>query len=465
MFKEQDLRMDAIDGGVIKVGITDSKNIPELDEVLSIRTKEGVPLDAVVDHVDGNEAVCYVLGDSNELTLENTVTRTGEKITFPVGHHLGRVLDALGNPIDGLGPITVAAHRPIRGNPPELKEQVTKVSFFETGIKAIDFLTPLALGTKTGVLGGAGVGKTILITELISIMSKVQRGCSVFGGVGERTREATQLALDMIDADVLKDTLLIFGQMNEPAGIRYLAGLAAVTAAEYFRDEEHKDVLLFIDNLFRFSLAETELKALMGTRASEGAYSSSLSQSLAAMEERITTTSDGAITAIQAIYIPADDPADPAVVAANRHLNTVIQLDRGIANKGRYPAIDLLASHSDMLEEKFVGLEHYRTARQALETLQKREELQDVIALFGKNQLEPDQRLIVERADRLLAFFTQPFSVAQRFTGKEGKYVSVAQTIAGVKAILEGKVDEIPVEAFMNIGTIEDVWEKAERMK
>lgn len=460
--------IDEISGDVFRVTFDNPDDTPNLTETVNIKRKDGSTLVAVVDNITDTTAACYSLGDSKGITLEDEVIASGEKVSFPVGPNLGRVLSPLGTPIDGLGDIKVVDRMPIHGRAPEYQEQETNIQLFETGIKVFDLLTPLALGTKTGILGGAGVGKTVVITELMNRVSKLsgdnqdnlnKTGCSVFAGVGERTREATQLALDMIDADVLKDALLIYGQMNEPAGIRFMAALAAVTNAEYFRDQG-KNVLLFMDNLFRFSLAETELMTLMGKRASEAGYSASLSSALAMLEERITTTKKGAITAMQAIYIPADDYTDPAPVATYRHLDAVIALDRSIANKGRYPAVNVLASHSNLLERKFVGNEHYETARQALEIIQQRQDLNDVISILGKDQLEPGQKKTVERADKLLWFFTQPFNVAERFTGRIGKHVSIRETIRGVKAILHGDCDEIPEEEFANVGSIDEVFAK-----
>lgn len=462
-------QIEEVAGDVIRISFEKQEDTPNLSETIIIEKQDKSKLITVVDNIKDTTASCYALGETQGIALDDKAEATGEIISFPVGPNLGRVLNPLGVPIDGLGDIEVRDRVSIFAKPPDYEKQETKINLFETGIKVFDLLTPIALGTKTGILGGAGVGKTVVITELMNRVSKLSRdnenadtssGCSVFAGVGERTREATQLALDMIDADVLKNALLIFGQMNEPAGIRFTAALAAITNAEYFRDQG-KNVLLFMDNLFRFSLAETELMTLMGKRASEAGYSASLSSALSMLEERITTTKNGAITAIQAIYIPADDYTDPAPVATYRHLDAVIALDRSIAQKGRYPAVNVLSSHSNLLERKYVGNDHYETARRALETIQERQNLNDVISILGKDQLDPKQKQTVERADKLLLFFTQPFYVAERFNGMPGKHVSVRETIRGVKAILDGECDKLPEKAFEKVGSIDEVFAKA----
>lgn len=456
-------RISEVSNDVIKVTFDDPQDAPYIDEQIRIPREGKKPLITVVDSMDGNKVSCYTLDTTDGVSLDSQAEVIHKPISFPVGPNLGRVVNPLGEPIDGKGPLNVAEQWPIQRPPPELKEQIADIKLFETGIKAIDLLMPLALGTKTGMLGGAGVGKTVLITEIMNRMSKIQNGCSIFAGVGERTREGTQLYLDMIDSNVLQDAMLIFGQMNEPAGIRLLAALAGVTAAEYFRDVEHTDVLLFVDNLYRYSLAETELMTSMGKQASEAGYSASLAQSLAKLEERITSTRNGAITAMQAIYIPADDYTDPAPVATYQHLDAVLALDRAIARKKRYPAINLLLSFSKLLQKEFVGNDHYETAILVKWFLQQQQELNQTISMLGIDSLGQEDRLTVERADKLLLFFTQPFFVGERFSGRKGIYVSTKDTIRGAKAIMNGECDDVPEQFFANTGTIEDVLEAARK--
>jgi F-type H+-transporting ATPase subunit beta len=459
-----------VSSDTVRVDFDDPTRVPHLGEqILISRGEEHPPLRTVVHEIEGVTAKCYTLGVTEGVSLNSEAWVLPEPISFPVGPRLlGRAVTALGEPNDDGGPLTIEEYWPVERKPPELQEQKAQIQLFETGIKAIDLMVPIALGTKTGILGGAGVGKTVLITELMNRVSKAshmgeRKGCSIFAGVGERTREGTQLYLDMIDAEVLRDTLLIYGQMNEPAGMRVLAAQAGVTAAEYFRDIQRMNVLLFMDNLYRYSLAQTELAISMKDAMAEGGYPAALAEDIAKLEERITTTRNGSITAMQAIYIPADDFSDPAPVATYRNLDATLSLDRAIAAKKRYPAINLLHSSSNLLEKRFVGEEHYETAQRVLTLLQRREDLADVITILGKDQLSPNDKIAVERADKLLQFFTQPFSVSKRFTNMEGIYVNTQDTIKGAKAIMNGECDDIPEIFFANTGTIDDVRKAAQK--
>jgi F-type H+/Na+-transporting ATPase subunit beta len=464
--------IDGIDGDIIRVRFGTPEQTPLKDEIVTIRRKDQPPLVAVVDTIEGTTVSCYAMGDTKGTKIDDLAEAKGQPLTYPVGMNLGRVTDALGNPIDGLGPLQVAHRWPLRRKAPEFREQRREAEPFETGIKIIDAMFPLFKGGKFGVVGGAGVGKTIIITEWMNRISSIKqgarKGCSVFAGVGERTRELTQLALDIRDANVLDAVQIIIAAMDQPAGMRLNGALGAVTTGEYYRDEEGMDVLLFIDNLFRFSLAEAELMLTMGKRPSEGGYSATLSSALSMLEERITPTQHGSITAMQAIYVPRDNFADPAVVAASKHLDGTLILSRDIADLGRYPAIDLLASSSHLLERRHIGDRHYEIAQQVISALQKRKDLTDFINLFGIEELDAATRLQVERADKLLAFFTQRFYVAKQFTGEEGTHVSLEDTLRGIEAILnvngefdDYELDDYPVEAFMNIGGIEDVYKHA----
>jgi F-type H+-transporting ATPase subunit beta len=392
------------------------------------------------------------------------VVNTNAPITVPVGEAtLGRMFDVLGNPIDGLGPveseISYSIHRPA----PSFEEQSTSVEVFETGVKVIDLIAPFTKGGKTGIFGGAGVGKTILIQELIRSIATEHQGNSVFAGVGERTREGTQMYREMIESGVLKDTVLVYGQMNEPAGTRLRVALTALSMAEYFRDQG-RDVLLFIDNIFRFSMSGSEVSALLGRMPSAVGYQPTLATEMGQLQERITSTSKGSITSMQAVYVPADDYSDPAPVATFTHLDATIALERSISDKGIYPAVDPLASNSRILDPNVVGEEHYRTAREVQRVLQRYKDLQDIIAILGIDELSEDDKLIVARARKVERFFSQPFFVAEQFTGTPGRYVKLEESVRGFREILDGKYDDLPEQAFLMVGTIDEAVEKAAKL-
>jgi len=390
---------------------------------------------------------------------------TGSPIRVPVGENtLGRVFNVLGDPIDGLGTVESDVTYPIHRPAPPFEDQATRVEVFETGLKVIDLIAPFTRGGKTGIFGGAGVGKTIIIQELIRSIATVHQGNSVFAGVGERTREGTQMYREMIESGVLKDTVLVYGQMNEPPGVRLRVGLTALTMAEYFRDQG-RDVLLFIDNIFRFSMSGSEVSALLGRMPSAVGYQPTLATEMGELQERITSTHTGSITSMQAVYVPADDYSDPAPVATFTHLDATIALERSISEKGIYPAVDPLASTSRILDPQIVGEEHYATAREAQQVLQRYKDLQDIIAILGIEELSEEDKLVVSRARKIERFFSQPMYVAEQFTGQEGRYVSLRDSVRGFREILDGEHDDLPEQAFMMVGTIEDAREKAERLQ
>jgi F-type H+-transporting ATPase subunit beta len=383
---------------------------------------------------------------------------TGAPIRVPVGEAtLGRVFNVLGRPVDGRGEVDTTLTYPIHRLAPSFDEQSRRVEVFETGLKVIDLIAPFTKGGKTGIFGGAGVGKTIIIQELIRSIATVHQGNSVFAGIGERTREGTQMYREMIESGVLKDTVLVYGQMNEPPGVRLRVGLAALTMAEYFRDQG-RDVLLFIDNIFRFSMSGSEVSALLGRMPSAVGYQPTLATEMGELQERITSTRTGSITSMQAVYVPADDYSDPAPVATFTHLDATIALERAIADKGLYPAVDPLASTSRILDPQIVGEDHYSVARDVQQVLQRYKDLQDIIAI-------EDDKLIVSRARKIERFFSQPMSVAEQFTGQEGKYVKLRDTVRGFREILDGQHDDLPEQAFYLIGAIEEAVEKAESLK
>jgi F-type H+-transporting ATPase subunit beta len=374
---------------------------------------------------------------------------------------LGRLINVVGEPIDELGPIETEKRYPIHRPVPELSELATSTEMLETGIKAIDLIQPFARGGKIGMFGGAGVGKTVLITELIHNIATEHEGYSVFAGVGERTREGNDLWLEMKESGVINMTALVFGQMNEPPGARMRVGLSGLSVAEYFRDEMGQDVLLFIDNIFRFTLAGSEVSALLGRMPSAVGYQPTLATEMGELQERITTTKNGSITSVQAIYVPADDYTDPAVVTTFSHLDAVTRLERSIFEQARYPAVDPLASTSRILQPHVVGEEHYQTTRQVQEVLQRYEELKDIIAILGVDELSDEDRLVVARARKLEMFLTQPFFTAEQFTNRPGKYVRLEDTIKGFKMILDGKCDDLPEQSLYLLGPIEEAFEKA----
>jgi F-type H+-transporting ATPase subunit beta len=389
---------------------------------------------------------------------------TGDSIKVPVGEStLGRIFNVLGRPIDKKGDVVADTRYPIHRSAPSFAEQSTSVEVFETGIKVIDLIAPFTKGGKTGIFGGAGTGKTVIIMELIRSVATEHEGNSVFAGVGERTREGTQLYREMLESGVMKDTVMVYGQMNEPSGVRLRVALSALSMAEYFRDQG-RDVLLFIDNIFRFSMSGSEVSALLGRMPSAVGYQPTLATEMGELQERITSTRTGSITSMQAVYVPADDYSDPAPVATFTHLDATIALERSIVEKGIYPAVDPLTSTSRILDPNIVGEEHYNVAREVQRVLQRYKDLQDIIAILGIDELSEDDKLIVARARKIERFFSQPFFVAERFTNIPGRYVPLAESVRGFREILDGKCDDLPEQAFMMAGTIEDVRERAEAL-
>ncbi|MDE1921199.1 MAG: F0F1 ATP synthase subunit beta [Candidatus Omnitrophica bacterium] len=419
----------------------------------------------VAQHL-GDDLVRTIAMDTTEgLVRGQEVINTGEELLMPVGEGtLGRVMNLLGEPVDEAGPVKATKHMPIHRPAPEIDQQDTTNAILVTGIKVVDLLAPYRKGGKIGLFGGAGVGKTVIIQELIHNIAKEHGGYSVFAGVGERTREGTALFREMKEAGVLDKTSLVYGQMNEPPGARARVALSALTVAEYFRDEMHQDVLLFIDNIFRFTQAGSEVSALLGRIPSAVGYQPTLGTDMGELQERITSTKNGSITSIQAIYVPADDYTDPAPAATFAHLDATTELSRPIAELGIYPAVDPLTSTSTILSPEIVGEEHYKTARRVQEILQKYKELQDIIAILGMDELSEDDRLTVERARKIQKFLSQPFHVAEQFTGIKGKYVPLEDTIRSFKEILEGKHDDIPEQAFYMVGDISEVAAKAKTL-
>jgi F-type H+-transporting ATPase subunit beta len=410
--------------------------------------------------------------DSTEgLVRGLAVKNTGAPISMPVGPEtLGRITNVVGQPIDGLGPINAKKTSPIHRAPPTFVEQSVNVEIFETGIKVIDLLAPYRKGGKIGLFGGAGVGKTVLIQELINNVAKAHGGVSCFAGVGERTREGNDLYLEMKESKletgepVISKTALVFGQMNEPPGARARVALSALTVAEYFRDEQGQDVLLFVDNIFRFTQAGSEVSALLGRIPSAVGYQPTLGTEMGALQERITSTTRGSITSVQAIYVPADDYTDPAPATAFAHLDATTELSRAISEKGIYPAVDPLSSTSTMLDPQILGERHYRVARQVQQTLQRYKDLQDIIAILGMDELSEEDKLTVERARKVEKFLSQPFFVAQTFTNIPGRYVPLEETIASFETLLSGELDELPEQAFHLVGNVEDVKAKAKKL-
>ena len=419
----------------------------------------------VQQHLGNSWVRCLALGPTEGLSRGTEVVDRGEAVSVPVGRgSLGRLFNVLGEPLDGLGEVPSEERWPIHREPPAFEEQETSTSMLETGIKVIDLVSPFARGGKIGAYGGAGVGKTVIILELIHNIARVHQGFSVFAGVGERSREGNDLWNEMRESGVLANATLVFGQMNEPPGVRARIGLTGLTMAEYFRDNEGQDVLLFIDNIYRYILAGMEVSALLGRMPSAVGYQPTLSTEMGALEERITSTSKGSITSVQAIYVPADDYTDPGIVATFGHLDAIISLERSIAEQGLYPAVDPLASNSRILDPQVVGDEHYRVARGVQAVLQRYRDLQDIIAILGVEELSEEDKVTVGRARRLQRFLSQPMNVAEAFTGREGRYVPITETVRGFAEILEGKHDDLPEQAFYMVGTIEEAREAAEKM-
>jgi F-type H+/Na+-transporting ATPase subunit beta len=454
-----------IQGSVVDVEFPEGE-LPGIYEALEIPRQGGESLVLEVEkHLGHNWVRCVSMDTTDGLQRGLPVTATGAPIMVPVGPKtLGRIFNVLGLPIDEKGSVVADQCYPIHRPAPLFSDQSTRTEIFETGIKVIDLIAPFTKGGKTGIFGGAGVGKTIVIQELIRSVAAVHQGNSVFAGVGERSREGTQLYREMLESGVMKDTVMVFGQMNEPPGVRLRVALTALSMAEYFRDEG-RDVLLFIDNIFRFTMSGSEVSALLGRMPSAVGYQPTLSTEMGELQERITSTRHGSITSMQAVYVPADDYSDPAPVATFTHLDATIALERSIAEKGIYPAADPLASTSRILDPNIVGVEHYSTARECQRILQRYKDLQDIIAILGLDELSEDDKLVVSRARKIERFFSQPFFVAEVFTGTIGKYVPVRETVHGFREILDGNCDDLPEQAFMMAGTIEDVREKAGRLE
>jgi F-type H+-transporting ATPase subunit beta len=459
-------RISQIIGPVIDIEFSDGK-LPSIYNAIKLtRSDQSVLVLEAQQHLGENIVRCVAMDATEGLVRGMEAVDTGEPISVPVGHGvLGRLINVLGEPIDELGDVPAVKRYPIHRTPPKYEDLNTSSEILETGIKVIDLLEPYAKGGKTGLFGGAGVGKTVLIMELIRNIATEHGGYSVFSGVGERTREGNDLWLEMKGSGVLEKTAMVFGQMNEPPGARQRVGLSGLTIAEYFRDDEGKDVLLFIDNIFRFTQAGSEVSALLGRMPSAVGYQPTLATEMGALQERITSTKRGSITSVQAIYVPADDLTDPAPATAFAHLDATTVLSRQIVEQGIYPAVDPLDSTSRILDPRVVGQDHYMTAKVVQQILQKYKDLQDIIAILGMDELSDEDKIIVARARKIQRFLSQPFFVAEEFTGRSGKYVSLDQTIAGFKSIVSGECDDIPEQAFYMTGDLEEVRQAAERQK
>ncbi len=448
------------------------QDLPEIFNALRV-TSEGFdtpkPVDIIVEteqHLGEDKVRCVSMHPTDGLARGMLAEDLEGPIQVPVGEEtLGRVINVIGEPVDYLGPIKTKTKYPIHRPPPALEDQSTELEMFETGIKVIDLVQPFLKGGKIGLFGGAGVGKTVIIMELINNVAQEHGGYSVFAGVGERTREGNDLWLEMKESGVIDKTALIYGQMTEPPGARLRVGLSALSVAEYFRDEMNQDILLFIDNIFRFVQAGSEVSALLGRMPSAVGYQPNLATELGELEERITSTKKGSITSVQAIYVPADDFTDPAPATTFSHLDATTNLSRALTEIGIYPAVDPLSSYSRILDPRVIGEEHYLVAREVKEILQRHKDLQDIITILGMEELSEDDKLIVNRARKIQRFLSQPFNVAQEFTGREGKYVPIAETVRGFKEIVEGKHDDKPEQAFYMVGGIEEVAEKADKLK
>src|SRR3954464_12084913 len=451
-------------------------HLPEIYNALTVTSDyKGVQIHLVGEvqqHLGGNRVRCVALGSTDGLVRGMQAVDTGAPVSVPVGKEvLGRVFNLLGEPIDGRGPVNATEYRPIHQEPPNFDELTPKTELFETGIKVIDLLTPLVSGGKAGLFGGAGLGKTVILTELIARIASQHGGYSVFAGVGERTREGNDLWIEMqetkigkTDRSVIENTAMVFGQMNEPPGAPMRVALSPLTMAEWFRDSTGADTLLFVDNIFRFSQAGSEVSALLGRMPSAVGYQPTLATEMGALQERIASTKKGAITSVQAVYVPADDPTDPAPATAFGQLDAFLYLERSISEKGIYPAVDPLASSSRILDPHYVGARHYAIARRVQNTLQRYRELQDIIAILGVEELSEDDKLVVHRARRIERFLSQPFYVAEVFTGKSGEFTKIDDTIRSFEEICDGKWDHLPEDAFMYVGPIEQAEEQAKRL-
>jgi F-type H+-transporting ATPase subunit beta len=456
-------------GPVVDVQFT-SGNLPEIYHALRTTNttisseKENLVLE-VAQHLGENTVRAIAMDSTEGLSRGVPVRNTGEQISVPVGNSvLGRILNVVGEPIDGKGSIETKVHYPIHRKAPDFTKQSTKLEMLETGIKVVDLLAPYQKGGKIGLFGGAGVGKTVLIMELINNIAKQHGGYSVFAGVGERTREGNDLYHEMKDSGVLDKVALVYGQMNEPPGARARVALSGLSVAEYFRDEQNQDVLFFVDNIFRFTQAGAEISALLGRIPSAVGYQPNLATEMGDLQERITSTNTGSITSVQAIYVPADDYTDPAPATAFAHLDATTNLDRSLTEKGIYPAVHPLNSTSRILDPQVVGDEHYNTARRVQQILQRYKELQDIIAILGMDELSEEDKLVVARARRIERFLSQPFHVAEVFTGNPGRYVKVTDTVRSFKEVCDGKWDHLPEAAFYMVGGIEEAIEKAKKM-
>ncbi len=458
-------RVVQIQGGVVDVEFPDG-DLPEIYESVIVPLENGKDLVLEVQkHLSNNWVRTISMATTDGLQRGVPAARTGAPIKVPVGDAtLGRIFNVLGEPVDGKGPVHAQQRYPIHRLAPAFAEQSTRVEVFETGLKVIDLIAPFTKGGKTGIFGGAGTGKTVIIMELIRSIATVHQGNSVFAGVGERTREGTQLYREMLESGVMKDTVMVFGQMNEPSGVRLRVALTALSMAEYFRDQG-RDVLLFIDNIFRFTMSGSEVSALLGRMPSAVGYQPTLATEMGELQERITSTRNGSITSMQAVYVPADDYSDPAPVATFTHLDATIALDRAIVEKSIFPAVDPLTSTSRILDPNIVGEEHYNTAREVQRVLQRYKDLQDIIAILGFDELSEDDKLIVSRARKIERFFSQPMYVAEQFTGRQGRYVPLRETVRGFREILDGKHDDLPEQAFYMVGDIDEAVERAKELQ
>ena len=450
-------------GAVIDIRF-ENDNLPALNNAIEVENGDKKLIVEVAQHLGDDVVRCIAMASTDGLVRGAKAVDTGNTITVPVGKEtLGRIFNVLGEAVDNKPQPTTAKRASIHAKAPSYEEQATSAEIFETGIKVIDLICPYTKGSKIGLFGGAGVGKTVLIQELISNVANQHGGISVFAGVGERTREGNDLYNEMIESGVIKNTALVYGQMNEPPGARMRVALSGLTMAEYFRDQEHQDVLLFIDNIYRFTQRGSEVSALLGRMPSAVGYQPTLATEMGALQERITSTKSGSITSIQAVYVPADDLTDPAPATTFAHLDATTTLSRGIASLGIFPAVDPLDSTSRALTPAIVGEEHYNVARGVQNILQRYKELQDIIAIMGMDELSEEDKLIVNRARKIQRFLSQPFSVAEQFTGYKGKYVPLAETIRGFKEIMEGKYDDYPESAFLFAGSIDDVIERVKK--
>jgi len=463
-------RISQVLGPVVDVEFSKEAGIPNIYDALvttnpAIDDVENNLVLEVAQHLGDNVVRCVAMDSSEGLVRGQEVIDTGAPISVPVGPKtLGRIIDVIGRPIDEAGPVDTDTRWPIHRPTPSFEEQTTSKEMLETGIKVIDLLAPYVKGGKIGLFGGAGVGKTVIIMELINNIAKAHGGYSVFAGVGERTREGNDLWHEMKDSGVIDKACLVYGQMNEPPGARFRVGLSALTCAEYFRDEEGRDVLLFVDNIFRFLQAGSEVSSLLGRMPSAVGYQPTLATDMGQLQERITSTNKGSITSVQAVYVPADDYTDPAPATTFAHLDATTALSRAIAEKGIYPAVDPLTSSSTILDATVLGDEHYRVARKVQSTLQRYKELQDIIAILGMDELSEEDKLVVGRARKIEKFLSQPFHVAEIFTGTPGVYVKVADTVRGFGELVDGKLDHLPEQAFYMVGSVEDAKAKAEKL-